>query len=89
MDKKKKRATGPYPQSVGNVALAPGSRVDPHEGTDVSCSPQLRLLPNVAKAEPEEDEAADPLAPATGIMTGLFLALILWGIAAYVLLVIG
>ena len=89
MDQKETRATRPYPQSVGNVALAPESLVDPHEGTEVPCSPQLRLLPNVTKAEPKEDEAADPLASATGIMIGLFLALILWGVAAYLLLVTG
>ena len=81
---KEKRAIQRYPQSAGNLALAPENLVVPHEGTDTLRSPQARLLPDVPQSEREDDWAADALAPSKGVLNGLFLALMLWGFIALV-----
>ena len=79
---KEKRAIRRYPQSVGNLALAPESLVSPHKGIDTLRSPQIRLLPDMPLSECKEDWAPDPLAPSKGILNGLILALMLWGFIA-------
>ena len=70
----RKRDTTTYPQSEGNVALA-------DERLRVFQQPKAKTLSpvlGVAQDSTEEASKADALAPATGIMAGIGLSIMLW-----------
>ena len=74
MHAKRKRETKTYPQSEGNVALA-------DERLRVFQQPKAKTLSpvlGVAQDSTEEASKADALAPATGIMAGIWLSIMLW-----------
>ena len=74
MHTRRKRHTKTYPQSEGNVALA-------DERLRVFQQPKAKTLSpvlGVAQDSTEEASKADALAPATGIMAGIGLSIMLW-----------
>lgn len=71
-------------RSVGNLALAPESLVTRHNATDTLRSPRSQSLWIAPQSEGEDGWEADALAPPKGILTGLFLGLMLWGFIALV-----
>jgi hypothetical protein len=71
-----KRTTDPYPQSVGNVALA-----DARVGVvPPPTAPPLVLVPGGAQERAEDESEGDALAPAMGMMVGLGLSSLLWAL---------
>ena len=70
----RKQETTTYPQSEGNLAVA-------DESLSVLQQPKaktLSLVRGVAQDITEEASTAHALAPATGIMVGIGLSIVLW-----------
>ena len=81
MPAKAKLTTGPYPQSVGNLALA-DERVGVFQHpTDKP----LSLVPGGAQDRAEDESEVDALAPAMGMMVGLGLSSLLWALLLLVI----
>jgi hypothetical protein len=81
MPAKSKWTTGQYPQSVGNVALA-------EENLGMVQQPTAKLLslvPGGAQDMAEDESEVDALAPATGIMVGIGLSIMLWSLIILVI----
>ena len=70
----RKRDTTTYPQSEGNVALANKSRGVFHQPKAKTLSP----VRGVAQDMTEDASHVDALAPATGIVVGIGLSIVLW-----------
>ena len=76
------RTLGPYPQSVGNVALAEES-LGVHQKTPKAKtrSPQVRLAPD----RTEEESEVEALAPTIGMINGIRLSLTLWSLIVIII----
>ncbi len=81
MPMKPKRATWPYPQSTGSLALADESRDVFQEPKAKPRIPQLRMVQGMT----EEEVEIDALAPMTGIINGICLSLTLWGLIVLII----
>lgn len=81
MQTKRKRETVTYPQSAGNLALA-----DESLGVLQTLKAKtLSSVPNMVRNSTEETSEADALAPATGIIVGVGLSVILWCLIIFVM----
>jgi len=74
MPMKPKRATRPYPQSTGNLALADESLGVPQQSTAEPSSHVRGVGQNKTEGAPD----SDALAPAIGIIVGIELSIMLW-----------
>jgi len=85
MPTKRTRKTLPYPQSVGNLALADDSLSLLHTTTAKPRSPQVRLVQD----RTEEKSEVETLAPITGMMNGIRLSLTLWSLIVIIYWIYG
>ena len=75
------RTLGPFPQSVGNVALADESLGLLQTPKTKTRSPQVRLAPD----RTEEESEVEALAPTIGMINGIRLSLTLWSLIVIII----
>jgi hypothetical protein len=83
MQTKGQRETRRYPQSWGNLALANESPDVLQTPTAKTRSPRLSVVQGIA------EEEVDALALTTGVINGIRLSLMLWGLMGVIILLLG